>query len=176
MFFLMLTLVCLLLLLVTASGALFSIFLNAPWVPLSYKKIDKMLEMADLRPYELIVDLGSGDGRVLMRAVKHFGALGRGVELNPVMAWFSRLDLFLRGLGPRVEIKRQNMFEADITKADVVALYLFPKANKALESKIMNEIKPGCRVVSYAFSFPNWQPTKKQLYGPGYIYLYIKDW
>lgn len=157
-----------------ALAMVYSVFLNAPWVPLRRKSIDKMLETAGLKAGERVIDLGSGDGRIVIRAAGRYGAKAVGVELNPFLVLFSGLDIAARGLSHKARIIRQNIFDANISDADLITLYLFPEANRDLENKVMQELKPGARAVSYAFIFPNWQPDKVVRSGAGNIYLYSK--
>lgn len=162
--------------LIWAGTLLVSILFDAPWVPLRISTVDRMLEMAHIKPGELVMDLGSGDGRVLIRAARKHKARGVGVEINPLMAWISRLDIGMRRLGNNIEVRRQNMHKADISKADVIITYLMPRANERLEKKVMNEAKHGARVVSYAFNYPNWSHTHKERAGAGNIFYYVKNW
>jgi SAM-dependent methyltransferase len=175
MFLLFLELLCLLLLFVWIGAMAASLFTNAPWVPLRGRIIDKMLELAELKPGELLVDLGSGDGRVVIRAANKFAARGLGIELNPILVWFSRLEALFRGLRARVKIKRENIFKADLSSADVVALYLFPEISKALGPKLQRELKPGARVVSVAFGLGGWTPVRTVNVGAQKVYFYKKD-
>lgn len=147
-------------------------FMSAPWVPLTTAKIRRMLEIAEVKPGEVVMDLGSGDARVLTEAVKNFQARGEGIELNPFLAWLSRLDLWIRGLGNRVKIRRGSMYKADFSPADVITTYLMPKAMARLEQKIEKEAKPGARLVCYAFSLPKRPAIRIERVGAGYVYLY----
>jgi hypothetical protein len=167
---------CLGLALVWAGTLLVSNLFDAPWVPLGMRTVDRMLEMANIKPGETVMDLGSGDARVLIRAARKHKARGVGVEINPLMAWISILDINMRRVGRDVELRRQNMHKADISKADVIITYLLPKANGRLEKKVMNEAKQGARVISYAFKYPNWGYIHKEPAGAGNIYVYHKNW
>jgi len=167
---------CLGLSLIWAVTLLISNFFDAPWVPLRMSIVERMLELANVRPGETVVDLGSGDGRVLIHAAKRHRARGVGYEINPLIAWMSRLEVRMRHLHDQIDIRRQNMHKADISKADVIVTYLLPEANRRLEKKVMSEAKPGSRVVSYAFSYPNWGPARKERVGKGNIFVYHKNW
>ncbi len=138
-----------------------SIFLDAPWVPMSMKLIREMLKLAELQPNETLYDLGSGDGRILVMAAREFKAKAVGIELNPLLVAYSNLHLFFRGLQDRVKIKWGNLFLRDISEADVVTIYLLQSTNNQLMEKLRTELKPGARIVSYVFTFPDWEPTKR---------------
>lgn len=167
---------CLGLTLIWAATLLISNFFDAPWVPLRMKTVERMLEMVNIRPGEIVMDLGSGDGRALMLAAKKHRARGVGIELNPIMAWLSGFETRVRGLSENIEIRRGDMNKADIGQADVILTYLLPKANQKLERKVMTEAKPGARVISYAFEYPNWGHSRQERAGAGNIYLYYKNW
>jgi hypothetical protein len=168
--------ICLVLALLWVTALLISNFFDAPWVPLRMNTVDRMLELANIKPGETVMDLGSGDGRLLIRAVKNHQARGVGVELNPIMAWVSRLDLGMRRMNKDIKIKRQDMCKTDISQADVIMTYLLPEANQKLEKKVMIEAKPGARVISYAFHYPNWPHSHQERAGAGKIYVYHKNW
>jgi cyclopropane fatty-acyl-phospholipid synthase-like methyltransferase len=137
-----------------------SIFLDAPWVPTSMKLIRAMLKLAELQPNETLYDLGSGDGRILVMAATEFKAKAIGIELNPLLVAYSNLRLLFRGLQNKVKIKWGNIFLRDISEADVVTMYLLQSTNNQLLEKLRTELKPGARIVSYVFTFPDWAPTK----------------
>ena len=137
-----------------------SLFLDAPWVPTSNKQIRAMLTFAELQPNETLYDLGSGDGRILIMAATEFKAKAIGIELNPFMAAISNLRIFFRGLRSKVRIKWGNIFHCDISEADLVTMYLLQRTNNRIMKKLRAELKPGARVVSHVFTFPDWEPTK----------------
>jgi len=176
MVYLAVTLICLCLALIWAIALMISNFFDAPWVPLRMGAVDRMLELANIKPGEIVVDLGSGDGRLLIRALKNHQARGEGYEVNPIMAWLCRMDILIRRMKNNIKIIRQDMHKADISQADVIVTYLFPKANQKLEKKVMTEAKPGARVISYAFCYPNWGHSHKERVGAGNIYVYHKNW
>jgi cyclopropane fatty-acyl-phospholipid synthase-like methyltransferase len=175
MVYLIIVLICLSLALLWAIALLISTFLNAPWVPLPRKKVERMLKLADIKPNETVIDLGSGDARVLIQAAKDYQAKGIGIELNPFLVWLSRLDILARGLSDRIKIKRDNIYQADISQADVITSYLLLDAMPRLETKLRKEMKPGARVVCYAFGLKGWPPEVKERFGVGNIYLYRKN-
>ncbi|MFX1449652.1 MAG: SAM-dependent methyltransferase [Promethearchaeota archaeon] len=137
-----------------------SIFLDAPWVPTSKKQIRKMLEFAELQPNEILYDLGSGDGRILIMAATEFNARAVGIELNALLVAYSNFRIFLERLQDKVQVKWGNIFLRDISEADVVTMYLLQQTNNRMMKKLREELKPGARVVSYVYTFPDWEPTK----------------
>lgn len=137
-----------------------SIFLDAPWVPTTRKLIRKMLTLAELKPDETLYDLGSGDGRILLMAATEFKAKAVGIELNPVLVALSNFRILLRGLQNRVRVRWGNIFLRDISDADVVTMYLLQSTNDGMKEKLRTELKPGARIVSYTFTFPDWEPIK----------------
>ncbi|MBM4423266.1 MAG: hypothetical protein FJ030_07720 [Chloroflexi bacterium] len=135
------------------------ILFGAPWVPMPFHTARRMLQLADVRPGETVCDLGSGDGRVLIVAAREFGANGVGVEIEPLRAFISRLTLFVLGLRRRTRVIRANFLEVDLGDADVITLYLLPKAIRRLAPKLRAELKPGARVVTLTYHLPDWPPA-----------------
>ncbi len=131
-------------------------FTGAHWVPTPVSTVRQMLRLANVQPGETVYDLGSGDGRVLIIAAREFGARAVGVEIDPLKYLWTRAMIALLGLGDRVTVHRANFFDVDLGEADVVTLYLLPKANARLLPKFERELKPGARVVAHAFALPAW--------------------
>jgi SAM-dependent methyltransferase len=126
---------------------------GAPWVPTSRQVIRTMLEMAELRPGEVLYDLGCGDGRVLITAARDFRARAVGVEVDLSRYLWSVLAVILRGLGRRVKIMRGDLFSVDLSEADVVFTFLLQDTNDRLKEKLRRELRPGARIVSNIFTF-----------------------
>ncbi len=145
--------------------------IGAPWVPTDLGTINKMLVMADVKSYEVLYDLGSGDGRIIIEAAKRYQARSVGVELNPVMVLWASLKIASYGLIGRAKVVWSNFFSVDLRKADVITLYLLQITNERLEPKLKKELKPGTRVVSHVFTFKDWIPVKEDT--ESQIYLYI---
>lgn len=140
---------------------------GAPFVPMAQKNVRKVLTLASLRPYETLLDLGSGDGRIVLAAAKT-GAQCIGVEINPLLYCFSTLRMWLKK-AKNVTIVRQDLWQTDLSHVDVLTVFFIaPKMGK-LRAKIQKEMKPGARVVSYGFRFPDWQFREKD----DTVYLYI---
>jgi precorrin-6B methylase 2 len=148
-------------------------FWGAPWVPTSMSTVHKMLRLADLKPDELIYDLGCGDGRIIVTAALQYRARAVGLELDPLRFIWCQLIITLFGLRSRVQIIQGDFFEMDLSEADVVACYLLPDTNKKLEKKLLQELKPGTRVVSNTFLFPNIQQARKN--GKARLYIFSPE-
>jgi len=148
--------------------------LDVPFVPTPRPIVRRMLEVAGTRPGERLIDLGAGDGRIVIAAAKEFGARALGVELHPDR--FSLIRNSALSLKPNLEAIRQNFFQTDLSNADIVTMYLLPSVNEALRKKLERELHSGARVVSHDFSIPEWTPSRVEiLQGPiGHhvIYLY----
>ncbi|MDP3998148.1 MAG: 50S ribosomal protein L11 methyltransferase [bacterium] len=124
---------------------------GAPWVPAPKDKILKMLKMLKLKPDEIVYDLGSGDGRILIVAAQEFGAKGVGVEIDPLRVFYSQALIRIKGFSPKIKIIRQNILEADLSGADAVTLFLLPKILSKLKEKLLKELKPGARIACYRY-------------------------
>lgn len=131
----------------------------APWVPTRQQDVERMLRAANVQPGELVVDLGSGDGRFLRTAVRQFGGRGLGFELALVPYFISRLILWRELRRGQAEVRYRDFYHADLSSADVVTAFLTPRAMRKLAGKLHRELKPGSRIVSYAFAIPDWSPT-----------------
>ena len=141
-----------------------------------------MLRLAELKPGEVLFDLGAGDGRIVMMAAKTFGARGVGVELREDLAKKAMSTIQDNQLADRVTIVNGDMFGVNLTSADVVFLYLTTSANEKIRQKLEQELKKGVRVVSHDYEIIGWRPQKvenfcenPQLGYPSHtIYLYEK--
>jgi predicted RNA methylase len=107
--------------------------------------------MAKIGKGDLIYDLGSGDGGLLITAAKEFGARGLGVEIDPLRVWISRIAIRLTGQSENIKIIRKNFFDADITDGTVIFMYLIPKTLARLKPKLIKELKPGTRIVTFVY-------------------------
>jgi cyclopropane fatty-acyl-phospholipid synthase-like methyltransferase len=132
----------------------------APYYPTPYAVVLAMLDAAELQPDELLVDLGSGDGRIVLLAARDFGARAVGYELEDSLVKNSRRQIEEAGIADRAEIRQQDLFTAELTKADVVTVYLLPRAMQRLEPILEKALKPGARVIAHDFTFPNWKPVE----------------
>jgi hypothetical protein len=144
---------------------------GAPWVPTPRSKVRRMLEFAEVNKGDLLYDLGSGDGRIVVMAAQEFGAKSIGIEVDPVRVLWSRFVIWRRRLQHRAEIIRRNLFSADLSDATVVTLYQGHNVNKRIRDKLDSCLKPGTRVVSYRFLMTGWTPAKTD--EDSSIYLYV---
>ena len=132
---------------------------DSVWVPTPERMIRRMLQLADTTKDDVVLDLGSGDGRIPIHAAKHFGARGIGVELEANLVDVSRKTAEAQGVAHRVRFLQQDLFEADISAATVVALYISPGVMQRLKPRLLG-LKPGTRVVSHQFSLGDWEPDE----------------
>jgi SAM-dependent methyltransferase len=128
------------------------------WVPTPEALVNAMLDMGKVSARDYVVDLGSGDGRIVIAAAKR-GARALGVEYNPDMVALSNENARKAGVSDRASFIRADIFETDFTKATVLTMYLLPDLNVKLRPKIL-DMKPGTRVVSHAFSMEDWEPDQ----------------
>ena len=147
--------------------------LDAPYVATDYQVVDAMLGMAGVRPGDFVVDLGSGDGRILIAAARSHGARGLGVDIDPARIRESRANARAAGVAHRVEFRRQDLFETPIGEADVLTLYLTREINLRLRPRILREMRPGTRVVSHDFDMGEWRPDQRQRIGSSTLHLWI---
>ncbi len=133
---------------------------GAQYVPTPMNTARRMLKLANVQRGETVYDLGSGDGRLLMIAAQEFGAKAIGVEIDPFRYALTRLKIKWAGLDDAVRVRRGNLFDVDLRDADVVMIYLLPKANAKLAPKLLSELKPSALVVCHAFPIPNWKIAK----------------
>ena len=117
-----------------------------------------MLELAEIKQGDVLYDLGSGDGRIVVAAAKKFGIRAVGFEIDPVLVKDSRQIIKRAGLEELVEIRERDIRTVDFSPASVVTMYLYPAANLRLRPVLMRELKPGSRVISHDFGMGNWKP------------------
>ncbi|CAN5792179.1 class I SAM-dependent methyltransferase [soil metagenome] len=129
---------------------------DAVWVPTSHAMIEKMLDVAKVTPKDFVMDLGSGDGRAIIAAAKR-GVRGRGVEFNPELVEFSKREAAAAGVADKAEFVQGDMYEADISKATVLALFLLPGNLEKLKGKFL-DLPPGSRIVANTFWVEGWEP------------------
>jgi tRNA G37 N-methylase Trm5 len=135
------------------------------YVPTPDEVVDKMLTLADVRPGEVVYDLGCGDGRIPVRAAKKYGVKAWGFDINPVRVKESLENVEKNSVKSLVTIKLQDIFELDLSKADVITLYLLPQLNVKLIPQL-DKLKPGCRIVSHDFNMEGVRPKRELTYTP----------
>lgn len=146
-------------------------FIGTGWLPTPMEAVRRMLEMADVQQGDAVYDLGSGDGRVIVTAAGEFGARAVGVEADPLRLLWSLLRIRVAGLEEKVSAVWGNLFSMDIGEATVVTVYQNPRTNKRLRGKLESELRPGTRVVSYMFTFEEWEPDEVDKEFKAYLYV-----
>ncbi|MEK7584751.1 MAG: SAM-dependent methyltransferase [Patescibacteria group bacterium] len=139
-------------------GLLRALSSDAPYVPIRHEVLQRMLAMASPKPDAVWVDLGSGDGRILIEACRTFPTIrGVGIERIRPLRWYARLNILIAGLSRRLTIRGGDFFTADLSGADIVSFYLLPETNKRLISKLQKELKPGAQVIFHRHPVPGLQ-------------------
>jgi ribosomal protein L11 methylase PrmA len=131
-----------------------------------------MLELANVGPNDVVYDLGSGDGRIVIMAAKEFGARGVGIDIDPALITESRANARKAGVENKVQFIEGNMFDADLRPATVVTLFLHPDPNLRLRPKLLAELKPGSRIVSYIWDLGDWKPDTERTLDNHKIYFW----
>ena len=155
--------------LVAAPGAFAR---DVPYVPTPPEVVQAMLELADVGSDDLVYDLGSGDGRIVVTAAKEYGARGVGVDIDPERIADGRDNAREAGVEDRVRFIQSDLFEVDLSPATTVTLYLLPDINLRLRPKLMAELRPGTPVVSHAFDMGDWEPETMRQVGNSTVYLW----
>lgn len=147
---------------------------DVPYVPTPQNVVDEMLRLANVTKDDVVYDLGCGDGRLVITAVKNFGATrGFGVDIDPERIADSNANAKAAGVTHRVKFAVQDLFQTDLKDATVVTLYLLPEVNLRLRPKLLSELRPGTRVVSHSFDMGDWKPEKTITVQPGGQRLYL---
>jgi SAM-dependent methyltransferase len=133
---------------------------EVPYMPTHEKVVAEMLKVANVGKNDILYDLGSGDGRIVITAAKEFGARGVGVDIDPALIREARENAVKAGVADKVKFLQQDLFETDISEATVVTLYLLPEVNLRLRPKLLSDLKPGTRVVSHNHDMGDWTPLK----------------
>jgi SAM-dependent methyltransferase len=131
------------------------------FVPTPEEVVEAMLRLAEVGPNDIVYDLGSGDGRIPIAAARRFGARGIGIDLDPKLVAQASRNAQDAGVADRVTFVEADIFEADISNATVVTLYLLTSINDRLRPKLLKELRPGTRVVSHQFRMGDWQPDRE---------------
>lgn len=146
---------------------------DVPYVPTPMPVVDAMLGMGGVGPDDFLIDLGSGDGRISLRAATRFGTRGMGVDLDDNLVRTARADARAQGVQDKVVFEARDLFDTDLSRATVVTTYLLNSVNLRLRPRLFEQLRPGTRIVSHDFNFGNWQPDQKitmdvpgKAYGP----------
>jgi ubiquinone/menaquinone biosynthesis C-methylase UbiE len=142
-------------------------------VPTPNEAVDAMLKVSKVGKNDVVFDLGSGDGRIPIMAVQKYNAARAvGIDINPERIREAEANLKAAGVGDRVRFRNEDLFEANISDATVVTLYLLPSLNLKLLPKLLAELKPGTRIVSHAFDMGSWKPAQTLNAGGSTVYFW----
>lgn len=133
---------------------------GGPYVPTPQRVVDAMLGIAGVTDCDYVIDLGSGDGRIVITAAQKFGARGKGYDIDGELIERSTLAARKLKLEQRVRFEERDVLEADIREATVITLYLLPDMMRALRTRLLRELRPGTRIVSHDFDFGEWKPER----------------
>jgi len=143
-----------------------------PYLPSTTVAVEELLRLADVKPDDVVVDLGSGDGRIVITAAAAFGARGFGVDIDPKLVAEASENARRAGVSDRVRFMEQDVLKTDVREASVVTLYLLPGLVNRLKPKLLAELKPGTRIVAHDFGFADWKPDRTVSISKQY-YLYV---
>jgi predicted O-methyltransferase YrrM len=149
---------------------------DVPFVPTDEKIVVKMLEMARVTKADRLIDLGSGDGRIVITAARRYGAKGMGVEIDPALVQKARENAKAAGVADRATFVEGDIFEANIRDATVITMYLLPDVNMRLRPKLLSDLKPGTRIVSHNYDLGDWKPQKTATVSVGGIEHTVYFW
>jgi len=133
---------------------------EVPFVPTPPEVVDRMLELAEVKRGDVVYDLGSGDGRIVIRAAKKYGTRGVGVEIDPDLVQRARNNAKDEGVSHLVEFREEDALKVNVSPATVVTLYMLPEFNAKLRPILRQQLRPGSRVVSHDFPIEGWTPIK----------------
>jgi len=133
---------------------------GGPYVPTPQAVVDAMLELAGVGPRDYVIDLGSGDGRIVLTGATRHKASGMGVDIDPELVDLANGSARKLGVSERVRFERQDVLAADVSRATVITLYLLPGMMVNLQAKLLAELRPGTRIVSHDFIFEKWKPDR----------------
>jgi ribosomal protein L11 methylase PrmA len=130
------------------------------YVPTPPEVVDEMLRMVNVHKGDVVYDLGCGDGRIVIAAAKKYGVRGVGIDIDPERIKESEENARREGVTKLVKFRQEDLFQANISEATVVTLYLLDRLNEQLRPKLLRELKPGTRIVSHAFRMGDWEPEQ----------------
>ena len=142
------------------------------FVPTPNDVVNKMLELAQVTVKDVVYDLGCGDGRIVITAAQKYGARGVGIDIDPQRIREARENASRGKVNDRVRFVEGDLFEADISEATVVTLYLLTELNLKLRPKLMSDLRPGTRVVSHAFAMGDWKPERTERVDGSSVFLW----
>jgi precorrin-6B methylase 2 len=143
------------------------------YVPTPPDVVDAMLKVANVSANDIVYDLGSGDGRIVIAAARDYGARGVGIDVDPRRIRESMENAEKNNVQDRVTFIKGDIFVEDISEATVVTMYLLREINARLQPKLLSELKPGTRIVSHAYSIGDWEPDKTLLVNDRLVYYWV---
>lgn len=150
------------------------LLLDVPFIATPDTAVYRMLEMADVRPDDYVIDLGCGDGRIVVAAARDWGVKrALGVDIDPERIAEANENARNAGVADRVSFERGNLFEMDFTDVDVLTMYLLPSINLELRPTILEKLRPGTRVLSHSFDMGDWRPDAYRMVQGRYIYQWV---
>lgn len=147
--------------------------LDVPYVPTPQPVVDRMLQIAKVQANDYVIDVACGDGRMVVSAAKDYGARGLCNDIDPARIGEAKENAKRAGVTDKVEFRQGDLYQVDISKADVLPMYLLESVNLKLRPKILSDAKPGARVVSHAFSMGDWKPDRKESVGGATVYFWV---
>jgi hypothetical protein len=145
---------------------------DVPFVPTPQNVVEAMLKLGGVKKGDVLYDLGSGDGRLVITAAKLYGVRGTGIDIDPKRIEEANANAKQAGVTNLVQFKNQDLFESNFSDATVITLYLLPGINLKLRPKLFKETKPGTRIVSHSFTMGDWKPEKQEDVEGRNIYLW----
>ncbi|VCU71806.1 Ribosomal protein L11 methyltransferase [Pigmentiphaga humi] len=146
--------------------------LDVPFITTPSAIVQRMLDMGDVKAGDYLIDLGSGDGRIPIAAVGTRGAQALGVDIDPARVTEAKAYAQQAGVQDRVAFRQQDLFDTDLSRAQVITMYLFPEINMRLRPRLL-DLKPGTRIVSHAFHMEDWTPDRHDVVDSRDIFLWI---
>ena len=148
-------------------------YTDVPYVPTPQKLVDAMLAAAEVKPGDVLLDLGSGDGRIVLTAAKRYGIQAIGIEIVPELVQESEKTARQMGLTGKAQFIQGDLFGQDLRQASIVTVFLSPGVNLRLRPKLLRELKPGTRVISHTFDMGSWAPGKTIQVDDRQVYLWV---
>jgi len=155
----------------TSAGAAM-LDVPTPYIPSTRGNVDEILRLAGVTPNDVVYDLGSGDGRIVIAAARDYGARGVGIDIDPALVRESSENARRAGVADRTVFRASDIFAMNLSEATVVTMYLLSGLVAKLEPKLLAELKPGTRIIAHDYGFPKWQPDRKIQISKTYM-LYV---
>lgn len=147
--------------------------LDVPYVQTAPGVVTAMLRMAEVHPGDVVMDLGCGDGRISIAAVREFGAEGIGYDIDPQRIAEARRNAVSAGVARHTQFFQQSFFQADISRASVITVFLMPAVLEQFRPHFLHELAPGTRIVSHSFPLRDWPPQRKLIVEGRTLYLFV---